>query len=182
MTYQEWLGFMQQYLQSVEKYSSIYSGQQIDTAVGKALNPDTTPTASSSALITSGGVKSALDSLFTTGVQLYSGNIQVGSNITLSDNINNYRAYTLIDQNTDGESTQAVNVYFGSSASIPSIIVSIVEYNAAYTVMVLADIALTSSDGIHYSCVRSAQMNLGSNGVEYFSGNASTDIVIIGYK
>ena len=62
MTYQEWLGFMQQYLQSVEKYSSIYSGQQIDTAIGKALNPDTTPTASSSALITSGAVKSALGS------------------------------------------------------------------------------------------------------------------------
>lgn len=60
MTYQEWLGFMQQYLQSAEKYSSIYSGQQIDTAVGKALNPDTTPTANSSALVTSGGVKSAI--------------------------------------------------------------------------------------------------------------------------
>lgn len=63
MTYQEWLGFMQQYLQSVEKYSSIYSGQQIDTAVGKALNPDTTPTASSSALITSSAVKSAIDNV-----------------------------------------------------------------------------------------------------------------------
>lgn len=63
MTYQDWLGFMQQYLQSVEKYSSIYSGQQIDTAVGKALNPDTTPTASSSALITSGAVKSAIDNV-----------------------------------------------------------------------------------------------------------------------
>ena len=63
MTYQEWLGFMQQYLQSVEKYSSIYSGQQIDTAIGKALNPDTTPTASSSALITSSAVKSAIDNV-----------------------------------------------------------------------------------------------------------------------
>ena len=74
MTYQDWLGFMQQYLQSVEKYSSIYSGQQIDTAIGKALNPDTTPTASSSALITSGAVKSALTGVGdNTGVRLSSG-------------------------------------------------------------------------------------------------------------
>jgi len=42
-------------------YNSSYTGQQIDNAVGKALNPDTTPTASSSALLTSGGAKSALD-------------------------------------------------------------------------------------------------------------------------
>lgn len=74
MTYQEWLGFMQQYLQSVEKYSSIYSGQQIDTAIGKALNPDTTPTANSTAIITSGGVKSALTGVGdNTGVRLSSG-------------------------------------------------------------------------------------------------------------
>lgn len=37
-------------------YNSSYTGPQIDTAVGKALNPDTTPTENSTNLITSGGV------------------------------------------------------------------------------------------------------------------------------
>jgi len=46
-----------------DEYNSSYTGAQIDTAVGKALNPDTTPTAGSSALMTSGGTKSALTSL-----------------------------------------------------------------------------------------------------------------------
>lgn len=42
-------------------YKSIHTGQQIDAGVDAALNPDTTPTEGSNALITSGGVKSALD-------------------------------------------------------------------------------------------------------------------------
>lgn len=41
-------------------YNSSYTGPQIDTAVGKALNPDTTPTENSTNLITSGGVYAAL--------------------------------------------------------------------------------------------------------------------------
>lgn len=43
------------------KYKSIHTGPQIDSGVSRALNPDTTPAAGSSNLITSGGVKSALD-------------------------------------------------------------------------------------------------------------------------
>ena len=42
-------------------YKSIHTGQQIDAGVSAALNPDTTPTAGSDALITSGGTKAALD-------------------------------------------------------------------------------------------------------------------------
>ena len=42
-------------------YNSSYTGVQIDTAVGKALAPDSTPTAESAALITSGAVKAAMD-------------------------------------------------------------------------------------------------------------------------
>ena len=42
-------------------YNSSYTGVQIDTAVGKALTPDSTPTAESTELITSGAVKAALD-------------------------------------------------------------------------------------------------------------------------
>ena len=47
----------------VSFWNSSYSGAQIDNAFGKVLNPDTTPTADSQNLITSGGVKSALTSL-----------------------------------------------------------------------------------------------------------------------
>lgn len=42
-------------------YKSIHTGQQIDTGVSAALNPDTIPTAGSDALMTSGGTKSAID-------------------------------------------------------------------------------------------------------------------------
>ena len=41
-------------------YNSTHTGQEIDQAAGKALNPDTTPTVSSAALITSGGVAAAI--------------------------------------------------------------------------------------------------------------------------
>lgn len=42
-------------------YKSTHTGQQIDAGVDAALNPDTTPTEGSNALMTSGGTKSALD-------------------------------------------------------------------------------------------------------------------------
>jgi len=41
-------------------YNSSYTGAQIDSAVGKANNPDSTPTANSGNLITSGGVAAAI--------------------------------------------------------------------------------------------------------------------------
>lgn len=44
-------------------YKSTHTGQQIDAGVSAALNPDTTPTVGSDALITSGGTKSALNSV-----------------------------------------------------------------------------------------------------------------------
>lgn len=46
-------------------YNSAYTGAQIDSAVGKALNPQTTPTSGSNELISSGGVKSAIDAAVT---------------------------------------------------------------------------------------------------------------------
>ena len=41
-------------------YQSDYSGAQVDEAVGKALNPDATPTENSTNLVQSGGVASKL--------------------------------------------------------------------------------------------------------------------------
>lgn len=41
-------------------YNSTYTGAQIDSAVGKALNPDTAPDSGSTELITSGAVATAL--------------------------------------------------------------------------------------------------------------------------
>ena len=49
------------YGQMVSFYNSSFTGAQIDDAVSKARNPDTTPTANSTALITSGAVKTALN-------------------------------------------------------------------------------------------------------------------------
>ena len=44
-------------------YQSEYSGAQVDEAVGKALNPDATPTTGSANLVQSGGVASAIKDL-----------------------------------------------------------------------------------------------------------------------
>lgn len=44
----------------LEYYDGAYAGAQIDSAVAKALAPDTVPTAGSDALITSGGVSTAM--------------------------------------------------------------------------------------------------------------------------
>lgn len=46
-------------------YPSSYTGSQVDTAVGKALNPDSVPTSGSTNLITSGGVYSVLGDINT---------------------------------------------------------------------------------------------------------------------
>ena len=46
-------------------YPSSYTGQQVDGAVGKVLNPDSTPTQNSANLITSGAVYSALGDINT---------------------------------------------------------------------------------------------------------------------
>lgn len=45
----------------MSNYKLSYSGSQINNAISRALNPDTTPTQDSTALITSGGVKAAID-------------------------------------------------------------------------------------------------------------------------
>lgn len=50
----------------VSFWNSSYSGTQIDNAIGKVLSPDSTPTENSTNLVTSGGVKSALDAMQTT--------------------------------------------------------------------------------------------------------------------
>lgn len=44
-----------------EVYNSLYTGEEVDTAVGKALSPDTTPTTGSNELVTSGGVRRAIN-------------------------------------------------------------------------------------------------------------------------
>lgn len=44
----------------MDDYNSSYTGNQIDTAIGAALSPDSSPASGSSALITSGGVYTAL--------------------------------------------------------------------------------------------------------------------------
>lgn len=126
-------------------------------------------------------LNSDLESLFTDSVTLYSGSFSGGDDITLSDNINNYKLFTIIDSNTDDEATQTINTRY-KSAVYPSIIASIVEYNNTGGVLVLADVALTSSDGIHYHCERSVQWNLDGNGIAYFSTNQSAPFRIVGYR
>ena len=51
----------------VSFWNSSYSGTQIDNAIGKVLSPDSTPTENSTNLVTSGGVKSALNFVPETG-------------------------------------------------------------------------------------------------------------------
>lgn len=126
-------------------------------------------------------INTSLSNLFTSSVTLFNGSIQGGSDITLSDNINKYRMIVIIDDNADSEASQIINVYYGSTSSYLAIIASIVDYNGTAGVMILADIAFTSSDGTHYHCERSAQWNFDGNGIAYFSTNQSVNIIIKGY-
>lgn len=50
-------------MNELEFYDGAYTGQQIDSAIGKVVNADSTPTANSTNMITSGGVKSAFDAI-----------------------------------------------------------------------------------------------------------------------
>ncbi len=122
-----------------------------------------------------------LETLFTDSVTLYNGTFSGGDNITLSDSINNYRVFAIVDTNADSEGTQTINVYY-KKTTYPAIIASIIDYNNTGGVLVLADVALISSDGIHYHCERSVQWNLDGNGITYFSTDQSAPFTIIGYR
>ena len=52
------------YGQMISFWNSSFTGAQIDDAVSKVRNPDTAPTANSTNLVTSGGVKSALEAVY----------------------------------------------------------------------------------------------------------------------
>lgn len=54
-----------------EFYDGAYTGQQIDSAVGKVVNADATPTLNSTNMVTSGGVKSALNNLINIQIKRY---------------------------------------------------------------------------------------------------------------
>lgn len=74
-------------------YNSQYTGRQIDSAVGKANNPDSTPTANSGNLVTSAGVKSAIEAEKTraqTAEAAIRGFGQVAS-ISAGANLNDYQ-------------------------------------------------------------------------------------------
>ena len=128
-----------------------------------------------------GSLNSKIDALYTQGVKLFEGQISAGSNITLNQNINNFKLYAIMDANADNESTQDINPLYGDASSFPALIASVVDYSSGADVMVLSDIALVSSDGIQYTCVRSAQVNLNSTGVAHYSNNQARTITIWAY-
>ena len=128
------------------------------------------------------GIKEDLSVMLTSVTQLYSGTFSGGDDIVLSDNINNYRMFSIVDANADNEGTQLMNTRYGSTSIFPAIIASIVNYNGAAGCMVLADVGLVSNDGIHYHCDRSAQWNLDGNGVTYFNPDQSASFTIYGYN
>lgn len=128
------------------------------------------------------GINAGLSSLFTERTKLYDGTFSGGDDITLSDNINNYRVFSIVDANTDSEATQTINIRYGSTINFPTLTASIVDYNNTAGALVLADIALVPTDGTHYHCERSAQWNLDGNGVSYFSTDQSATFQIWGYR
>jgi hypothetical protein len=127
-----------------------------------------------------GGLTNEFKDLFTRAILLYSGSPSVGDSITLSDSINKYKYILIVDVNADSEASGSINTYYGSVSNYPAIIASIVDYNATYEVMVLADIAFVPVDATHYTLVRSAQMNISANGVAYFGKQETAALAIYG--
>lgn len=82
-------------------YNSSYTGSQIDSAVGKALSPDTTPTENSTALITSGGVKSALTALETDLASIHATGSTNATGATITSGTYFYLDGTLVQALTD---------------------------------------------------------------------------------
>lgn len=149
-------------------------------AIGDTIVPDTNCTTTNMTTEIA-ETNNSLENYFTNATALFTGSIHGGTDITLEDNINNYHAFSIIDNNADNEATQSINVKYKSN-TYPSIIASIVDYNDTAGALVLADIALTTSDGVHYHCARSVQWNLDGNGISYFSTDQTTNITIMGYN
>ena len=116
-------------------------------------------------------------------VTLFEGSVSVNSEITLSDHVNNYRFIQVIINDLEGEGTLLLNSRYGDlTARGIQLIDSVVSYNSDVSpaVMSLGDLALTNTDGIHYTCVRAAQANLSQSGVSFISGSQTFSIVIYG--
>lgn len=71
-------------------YDSQYTGNQIDTAVGRALSPDSSPSISSDNLMSSGGTATALDALNATLMGQISnvGGLRQATALASGDNLN----------------------------------------------------------------------------------------------
>ena len=127
------------------------------------------------------GIKSDLTDLHSD--TLFTGSVTVDTQITLSSHVNNYRFIQVIINDLEGEGTLLVNSRFGDLTTRGiQLVDSVVAYNGEVSpaVMAVADLALTNTDGIHYTCVRSAQANLTSSSVSYLSGSQTFSITIYG--
>lgn len=114
---------------------------------------------------------------------LYTGSVSANSEITLSNHINNYRFVQVIINDLEGEGTLLINSRYGDLTSRGiQLITTVAAYNGEVspTAMAIADLALTNEDGVHYTCVRSAQTNLTTSGVSYMSGSQTFNISIYG--
>lgn len=161
-------------------YNDVLYKASASIAIGDTIVPDTNCT-TTNVTTEIAQTNNDLENYFTSSAVLFTGSVHGGTDVTLDDNINNYHAFAIVDNNADNEATQSINVKYKSN-TYPSIVASIVDYNNTAGALVLADIALTSSDGIHYHCDRSVQWNLDGNGISYFSTDQTTDITIMGYN
>ena len=161
-------------------YNNVLYQATAAIAVGATIVPDTncTTTNVTSELIQ---LNNDLDDLHP--VELFTGSVSVNSQITLSDHVNNYRFIQVIINDLEGEGTLLLNSRYGDTSSRGiQLIDTVVAYNGEVSpaVMALADLALTNTDGIHYTCVRSAQANLTESGISYLSGSQTFNIGIFG--
>ena len=119
-----------------------------------------------------------------TQVELFSGSVTTGDDITLSEHINNCRFIVVVDTNLQSESATMINSFYNKTGRGLTINCGITDMNNTLTpaVLCISDIAMTNTDGIHYHVERSGQINISSTGVEYFADTRTASISIYGYR
>ena len=162
-------------------YNSSYTGSQIDTAVGRSLNPDSTPTADSNSLVSSGGVTSAVSAVQNTVSRR---NLLDNPWFTVNQRgQNSYtgNAYTVDRwrfQNNSGTcSVVSGGITFSNSASGYGYFTQILDFTMdgakTYTLSVIAD-------GQVYSAQSGDNITLASGLLIYFANSSQISIRVPG--
>jgi len=108
---------------------------------------------------------------------LFLGTVTVDTWIELAENVKHFRFIRIYEVDN-----QWTNVTIPVTNDRPRLVINGITNNQNYSCMVLSEVDLETSNGKNYKCYRSAQVNIGSTGVSYFSESQSYTLKITGIK